>query len=201
MTQTSSLPSYADVTTALAEAGSAFQAADAHGLLCGVICATSGKAGDWEKLILGTSGNAHNSEVLQELYEISYHQMSEFSFEFSLLLPDDMEDINTRTEALGLWCQGFITGLGQSVTPIEENATPEVAEALDDITEIAQVSYGDIPGSDEDETAYFELVEYIRLTAIMLFHELKSSPSSKKDDPDELDVDSDDDNYNDGLLH
>jgi uncharacterized protein YgfB (UPF0149 family) len=176
MSPTTLQPSYADVNAALISTGSAFQAADAHGLLCGIICATSGRVDSWEKLLLGPTDNAHGIEVLHELYESSYHQMSEFSFEFSLLLPSDDEDINWRTEALGLWCQGFLTGLEQAETPVQQHASLEVTDALNDIIEIAQVSYGDIPGSDEDETAYYELEEYVRLIALMLFHELKASP-------------------------
>jgi uncharacterized protein YgfB (UPF0149 family) len=199
MTQTS-LPGYTDVNTALANTHSAFQAADAHGLLCGIICATTGSADNWEKLILGPIHNPQSTEVLLELYEASYHQMSEFSFEFSLLLPGDNEEINSRTEALGLWCQGFLTGLSQSEAPVEEHNSPDVIETLNDIIEIAQVSYGDIGNTDEDESAYFELLEYVRLAALMLFHELKSPPTQQVDGEESDEFDRDADN-NDGFLH
>ena len=112
--------------------------------------------------------------------------MSEFSFEFTLLLPEDTADINFRTEALGLWCQGFLTGLNQSKIPIEEITSPEVTDALNDIMEVAQVEFGDIPSTDEDETAYYELVEYVRLVVLMVYHELKSSPLIERGDNDDL---------------
>jgi uncharacterized protein YgfB (UPF0149 family) len=44
---------------------------------------------------------------------------------------------------------------------------------LDDITEISEINFGDIAENDEDESAYFELVEYVRLSVLMIFHELK----------------------------
>jgi uncharacterized protein YgfB (UPF0149 family) len=150
--------------------------------MCGFICATAGSNSDWEKLIIGNDPNPAAIEVLRNLYEATYHQMSEFSFEFSLILPSDMEDINARTEGLGLWCQGFLTGLGDAYATLEQQGPQEVADALNDITEIAQVSFGEIPATDEEETAYYELEEYVRLIALMMFHELKSSPQTSIDD-------------------
>ncbi len=128
-----------------------------------------------EKSILGKNKNPKYRESLQQLYEISYHQMSEFSFEFALLLPDDDININARTEALSLWCQGFLTGLKKSNVPIENREESDVTETINDILEIAQVKYGDIAEDDEDETAYFELIEYVRLGVLMIFQDLKNN--------------------------
>lgn len=175
----SSLPNYTTLAKALKEAESSFQAAQVHGYICGLLCATSGKLDNsWENKIL-TSKNRTAREMLNQLQETSFHLVSEFSFEFSLLLPSDRTDINERTEALGLWCQGFLTGLKQHNIPVENREPGEMTDALNDILEIAQVSYGDLNTNDEDETAYFELVEYIRLAVLMIFHELKNDNPSK----------------------
>jgi yecA family protein len=186
MAQITLLPTYAELNEALNQAHAPFQAADAHGVLSGLICVTNDKINQWEKLILGNTKDEVSSELLDRLYETSFHQMSEFSFEFSLLLPDENIDINTRTEALGLWCQGFLTGLAQSKTPVKDNASPEVSDALNDIIEIAQVSFGDIASTEEDETAYYELVEYVRLIVLMIYHELKSTPPLKSSGNDDV---------------
>lgn len=178
MNTSSSLPNYAEITEALKKTPANYNASQVHGLMCGLICANSGKPDrQWESLLFGTTKDKQAVDVLLQLYETSYHQMSEFSFEFALLLPEDTLDINQRAEALGLWCQGFLTGLEQSKIPLENRPASEITEAIDDLIEISQVNYGDIATSDEDETAYFELVEYVRLAALMIFHELKS-PSS-----------------------
>lgn len=175
MSTTSSFPTYKEVATALKKSPANYNAAQVHGLMCGLICATSGKSNTrWEPIILGNEKDPQMREILQRLYETSYHQMSEFSFEFGLLLPDDKIDINERTEALGLWCQGFLTGLEQGKVPIENREPSEVTETIEDLIEISQVNYGDLTSSDEDETAYFELVEYVRLAALMIFHELNA---------------------------
>lgn len=173
MTQISSLPDYAEINAALHAAKTNLNAAQTHGMLCGLIAATGGQLNEpWDKLLFGNKKIADVSDMLQQLLEISYHQMSEFSFEFNLLLPDDDADINFRTENLGLWCQGFLTGLEKGNVPLKNRPESEVTEALNDILAISQVSFGDITDSEEDETAYFELVEHVRLAALMIFQEL-----------------------------
>lgn len=167
------LPTYKEVTSALKNTPAKYHAAQVHGLMCGLICATSGKNDDhWQKQFL-TEENKKSVEILQQLYETSYHQLSDFSFEFVLLLPEDTTDINQRAESLGLWCQGFLTGLEQGNVPITNRPMSEVTEAINDLVEISQVNYGDIAENDEDETAYFELVEYVRLAVLMIFQELR----------------------------
>ncbi|MEO8402091.1 MAG: UPF0149 family protein [Gammaproteobacteria bacterium] len=187
MSAISSIPGYNELADSLSEAKSSLNPSQVHGLLCGYICATTGiNDNRWEKTVLGKQHNPECRELLQQLYETTYHQMSEFSFEFSMLLPNDDTDINFRTEALGLWCQGFLTGLEQSQIAIQNREDSELGETLNDIIEIAQVSFGDISDDDEDEMAYFELVEHVRLGALMIFEELKAN--NPKSNPDENDV-------------
>lgn len=175
MNTISALPSYSDIADVLANAKSNFSPSQVHGLFCGYICGKGDKIDhQWEKLVLGKNSNLEARELLLQLYEISYHQMSEFSFEFTLILPDDETDINIRTEALGLWCQGFLSGLEQCDIPLKNREPSDVTETLNDLVEIAQVNYGDIASDDEDENAYFELAEYVRLSTLLVFHDLKA---------------------------
>lgn len=177
MSASPALPSYTEVTNALKKTPGKFNGAQVHGLICGLICTNPGRKDDsWKAAIVGNKKDAKVEELLQQLYENSYHQMTEFSFEFMLLLPDDDVDINLRAETLGLWCMGFLTGLEQARAEINNRASEEINEALNDMTEISQVNYEEVTSTDEDETAYFELVEYVRLAALMIFHELRSNP-------------------------
>lgn len=175
MTGAPTLPSYQDIVTALKSADSDFDASQLHGLFCGIICATSGEQQTalWMRLVFGKEKPVNRLEELERLYEMSYHLLSEFSFEFVLLLPEDTKDINLRTEELGLWCQGFLAGLEQFHAAISAKASEDAKDALNDIIEIAQVNFGDLTDSDQDESAYFELVEYVRLSVLMVFQELK----------------------------
>jgi uncharacterized protein YgfB (UPF0149 family) len=181
MSISSSIPEYDEVQLVLNEANCPYTPAEVHGYICGNLCITKGKtASNWDKVFFkNLSISPHTAAKLNELAEVSFHLISEFSFEFSLLLPKDDLDINIRTESLGLWCQGFLTGL-KDPTALLKSGSTEANEALNDIIEIAQVSYGDINNSEEDETAYFELVEYVRLAIVMLFQELPKIPARKK---------------------
>jgi uncharacterized protein YgfB (UPF0149 family) len=179
MENSSSLPSYSEMITALQSEETPFLPAQAHGYICGLLCGTSGKIDNsWQNKILGDQKKRRAREMLQEVFETSYHLISEFSFEFTLILPDDKADINLRTEGLGSWCQGFLSGLKQCRIPLEDREPGEVTDALSDITEIANVNFGDIKTTDEDEMAYFELVEYVRLAVLMIFHEF-STPNAE----------------------
>lgn len=183
MNQPTSIPSFSEISTILKAAESPFGASQIHGLLCGLVCVYTDQMDDnWQKIIIGDQSNKQYFDLLQRLYEANLHEISEFSFEFTLMLPKDSADINLRTEALGLWCQGFLTGLQQSENIIKERTSEEVKEALNDIIEIAQVNFGDIKSDDEDETAYYELVEYVRLIVLMIYHELNAiSPPDNSD--------------------
>lgn len=170
MNQTPVLPNYAELTRIFQKTLPDTHVAQIHGLLCGTICATMGNEINIIKLFPNAKKSKKIQALLLQIYETSYHELSEFSFEFQILLPIDNVDINTRAESLGLWCQGFLTGLGQ--VPASE-VSGEVNEALEDMMEISKINFGDIATNDEDETAYFELVEYVRLSILMIFHELK----------------------------
>ena len=175
-------PSYIDLVNALQATDSPLQAPEVHGLICGLICATNGKMpAGWENLLTGPSKDPGSVEVLERTAHITLQEMSEFSFEFTLLLPDDGSDINQRAECLGLFCQGFITGLKQTNEDISKRMTPEVQDALKDLVEIAQVRYEDIISTEEDETAYFELAEYVRLVVLMIYHDLRHDDSDSDD--------------------
>lgn len=179
MSRASSLDEFQELASALKKAGSDFHASQVHGLICGLICTTPKKFDNqiWKKRILGKK-NKVAENLLHQLLETTYHELTEFSLEFSLLLPDDETDINDRTEALGLWCQGFLTGFGQ----VENREKNDVGDAIHDLIEIANVSYGQIPGNEEDEHAYIELAEYIRLAVLMIFQETRTDGSKKNRD-------------------
>jgi len=166
-------PTFDDLQIELTKAKSTFGPAETHGLICGALCRLS-HDNQWIDWVRGTTHSSALDAQLQMLFASTEQQMQDFAFEFQLLLPDDEIDINVRAEALGLWCQGFLTGLSSDdAESFADN--PEMVDALKDIVEISQVSYEDIPGNEDDETAYFELAEYIRLVALMVYQERHES--------------------------
>ncbi|MCD6038992.1 MAG: hypothetical protein K0S27_392 [Gammaproteobacteria bacterium] len=177
------LPSHAELSHFLNKIQPTLQPAEMHGLLCGYLCITSNPEkfdSKFEHLLVLDKKNKEARQILKQLYQTSYPSLSQFSFEFSLILPEEDTDINIRTEALGLWCQGFLTGLAQSPTSLQNYPEQDIREALGDLTEIAQIDFGHIPANEEDEKAYFELVEYVRLTVLMFFNTLQINHTSQE---------------------
>ena len=66
-----------------------------------------------------------------------------------------------------------MTGLKQCDISLKKNHSSEVKEALADFIEIANVNFDEVKANNENETAYCELVEYVRLCIVMFFQELK----------------------------
>lgn len=178
MSTTPSAPTYLEVTQALNQLQSPYSAAEVHGLMSGLMCTPNEQLGAWQPLLMSQTEDPNAMESLEKLYEITSHQLSEFSFEFTLLLPEDSRDINERAEALGLWCQGFLIGLEKLGLSLKTREPSDTTEAINDLINIAQINFGDIVENDEDETAYFELVEYVRLAVLMIYHEFCLSASS-----------------------
>jgi uncharacterized protein len=179
MTQTS-LPTYAELKQALGKTALKLHPSQAHGLICGILCGNPQKNPDWENLVTGGKDPASTHEVLQNLFETSEKQLADFLFEFQLILPRDSEDLTDRAEALTLWCQGFLTGLKIAQIPIENRKAGEMTEAINDLIEIAKMNYEEVTASEEDEAAYVELIEFVRVAVILIYQDALEDETAGK---------------------
>ena len=93
------------------------------------------------------------------------------------LLPDDDAPLRQRADALGAWCQGLLYGLGLGQADRRGQLSVESREFLRDATEIAQVGFETDEASEADETAYAEVVEYLRVGLLMVLEDLRRSVS------------------------
>ena len=178
---------YDDITQALERYEIAADAADCQGSITAMAC-MNGPSGFqlwlesyFDKLQdLVNQGDALAKEtftMLQNLYQQICQQLENGEFQYALLLPDDDVDLEARTEAMSHWCQGFLMGLRYSGVTDFSKFTGELGEIIDDITEISQVTAGQLDYSEEEEQSYTELVEYLRV-GVMLFNETLSSKVS-----------------------
>jgi hypothetical protein len=88
------------------------------------------------------------------------------------MLPDDEQPIAERATALGQWCQGFLYGLGSSPIRDLEQLPGSIGEIVRDFTTLTQVGVNEADGLEDNESAYAELVEFVRVGAQLLFEEL-----------------------------
>ncbi|NIR59375.1 MAG: UPF0149 family protein [Gammaproteobacteria bacterium] len=167
------LPDYSEVQDTLHEAGAGVDAAQAHGLLTGLLCASDGIGrDDWIERALGVAPPEHaygTRAVLARLFESTAAGITDASFGFALLLPPDSAPLHERASALGRWCEGFLAGFALGGASARGERPEEVEEYLHDVSEIARVET-DVSEEEEAEAAYAELIEYLR-TGAMLVHE------------------------------
>jgi uncharacterized protein YgfB (UPF0149 family) len=152
----------------------AAELAECHGVLCGFL-SISPQAGTDDYLtqlralqLVDQPGEAMLM-VFDDLLKATVSQLSDEDMGFRLWLPDDSEPLEERTEALARWCTGLLAGL--AIQGNIETLSPEAGEAVRDLEQIARagLSGGDDPDSlEEDERAFAEITEYVRVVAMML---------------------------------
>lgn len=180
-----SLPPFTEVSEALSQTALKYHPSEAHGLMSGMLCGeTEASLQAIMPVLTGDEGVSAAHETLQAMYQGSTQQLAEFLFEFALLMPDDDAPLAVRAEALTLWCQGFLTGLTLASVPIENREPSELTEAISDLVEIAKMNYEQVVDSEEDEQAFAELVEYVRMAVILIFQSQTNSgePSTEFQD-------------------
>jgi len=158
----------------------AAELAECHGMACGLVCRESDSdAGDYLQHLAAmqlvvSPGSALNS-VLVEAWESTQRQLADEELGFALWLPDDEEALEERTIALAQWCSGFLAGLasGGQLDALSE----ESREAIGDLQEIARAELSsaadDTKESEEDESAFAEIVEYVRVVALTMYEEFR----------------------------
>jgi uncharacterized protein YgfB (UPF0149 family) len=173
-------PDYNHVQQLLAQERSLADAAEAHGTLAGCLCGAAGyRFEDWLKEIL-PEGRAQDAAdgTLRELFEATAGALREAEMDFEPLLPADAQPIDVRTAALAEWCQGFLYGLGAGHIPAASELPGEAGEIVRDFIEISRAGVDAEQGEESNESAYAELVEFVRVGVQLLFEELAGARSA-----------------------
>lgn len=166
--QEADLPDHRAVAAAMLEAGLSTDPSELHGSLCGYLCG-GGRcdARNWiDRLALETDRTPASGDPLDALRTATTAQLSAENFGFELLLPDEDAPLAERGDAMVAWCRGFLGGFGLAA-PESTAFSAVAAEALQDIGNIAasDLSYEE---SDADEDALAEIVEFVRVAALLL---------------------------------
>jgi uncharacterized protein YgfB (UPF0149 family) len=176
----------------LARVGAICGAPESHGTLCGALCAGADRDDAWLEYVLGedvSSGAAAEDcrRLLKGLQDETRLLLRNGNLEFAPFLPDDDAALEQRTAALAEWCQGYLYGLGLGGRQVQlENLAEEAGEVLRDMTEIARVGFEGEAENEENEAAYTEIVEYLRVGVQLLYEELQPSASGSMPPPASL---------------
>lgn len=166
----------------LAEAQLVVSAAEVHGLIAGMMSSAENvTTKTWLPMFLDF---ANEGEAVAPRFKSKLEALAQWTKEklqcpelsFELLIPADEAPIEDRIYALAAWAQGFLVGFGVNQQNLHQ-ATPELKEGIQDLAEIARI-IPDPVSDEESEKAFFEVAEYVRLTAIMCFAELGQLPAS-----------------------
>ena len=153
---------------------------EVQGVLCGLICGGVDDARDrWlrelDPYLDGTDPSAGETrETLHDLYEFTRSELEDPGLVFCPLLPDDGRPLRDRARALVAWCEGFLFGLGMSREAGREMAAT-TREALQDIAQITRMDLLKLQNSAEDEAAYIEIVEFVRVAVMLVYDDRAQS--------------------------
>jgi uncharacterized protein YgfB (UPF0149 family) len=181
---------YDQLADALTRLGYAQNPAEYHGALCGALCVREVEDIDPLAVLERAGATADGAEAataaLRELRVQSASAFGGSEMTFSPLLPDDDEDLPQRVAALSAWCEGFLYGLSTGAPLNMKQCSPELKEIVRDFTEFTHAGIGDEDDGELEETAYAELVEYIRVGAQLIFMELHERPSQAASPPQQI---------------
>jgi uncharacterized protein len=165
--------SYAEIQRVLIEERSMSEAAEAHGTLAGSLCtAVSYRFEDWLLEILPEGrAQAAAAAALREVYARTAQSLVDLAFD--LLLPEEEQPIDARTAALAQWCQGFLYGLGSRVIQDASRLPGDAGEVVRDLREITRVGIDDSDSVESNESAFTELVEFVRVGVQLVFAQLE----------------------------
>ncbi|EKE87635.1 UPF0149 family protein [Idiomarina xiamenensis] len=153
--------------------------AEIHGTLAGLVASGSSIEGeDWLTLMsdLANEGQPFHPELtktLKNLMQDICAALRDPDLGFQLLLPEDNAPLPERLQALVNWVQSFLVGFGINQQNLA-NVSSDLREVIDDMVEIAKVDF-EVDDGEDAEHAYYEILEYLRVSAIMCFSELGNS--------------------------
>ena len=196
MSGTEHLIDFASIDSLFHQLGLGLDPAECHGSLCGLLCASDAvKGAAWVNQVLsgrldfpaaeapplqaGARGEEH--ALLLILYKETAGQLDDPEYGFSLLLPDDSVPLAQRAESLSRWCQGFLAGLGLGGVQDQSKLPGDSHEVMRDFVEISRLGHGEDDATNEDETAFAEIVEYVRMAVLLVYEELRPLRTARPD--------------------
>lgn len=150
--------------------GGQCSAAEIHGALSGILCSIPDVepkrcmdllSDTFERAVDGSLGL-----VMEKVFRETAQALNDDELRFKPLLPDDESSLAERAEALASWCRGFLYGFGLAG---QASLSKQSQEIMRDLTEISQLD-PTVEG-EEDEQAWVELVEFVRVAVQLIFAE------------------------------
>lgn len=177
-------PNFERINQALLRLNAEIEAAELHGTLSGLLCVMGNNASKHLDQLIpkGAMGDVLDKEAYEMVSSCPVHILAALNdpdFGFELLLPDDEVGLDLRTEAMAEWSHGFLSGLAIAGIKDFDKLPTEASEFCQDLVEISRAGLENMELGEEDEGAFEELVEYLRVGTLLMYEMLNpSSPAS-----------------------
>jgi uncharacterized protein YgfB (UPF0149 family) len=174
------LPLLSDVDAECQRLQLGMEASELHGGLSGWLAGGGDDRRQWLAAVLADDSLPVVTEdsVLDQLCVATAGQLADEDFGFSLLLPDEDASLYERSEALFAWCRGFVGAFGLAAGG-EPPLSEEGLEALADLVKLG-AGTAQPGGDDEDEAAFAEIEEFVRVAALLLYGDCVAGPSHRR---------------------
>lgn len=167
---------YTELEELLKQLGAPVGASECHGFVCAQLCTNTRADVDSWRECLGGEGDEFEA-TLARISEATAGELESADFSFDLMLPSDEATVAVRADALAQWCRGFLFGLGNSGLT-DAGLTGECRELVEDLERISRAR---AELENGEEFALMELIEYVRIGALSIYHELRPLRTRKQD--------------------
>ena len=150
--------------------------AEVHGIITGLLaCGLDIEEHEYQGLLCdvlndGISFEKNLKQWLSEIYTQVVESFANEQLQFELMLPDEEESLVDQANALVAWVNGFLLGFGLKQQDYGK-LSDDVKEVIQDFTEISRLDTH-FDESEEDKQALHEVLEYVRVSALLCFAEL-----------------------------
>lgn len=169
---TTPLPSHAELASQLLRDSIGVDASELHGVLCGYIAGGGKPSGhDWLANLAVDAPTPLEGSALTQMQLGSLAQFAGDDYGLTLLLPPDDAPLGIRADCVLQWCRGFLGGFGLAG---HLDALPDnVSEAINDLHRIGSADVS-VEDEEADEEALAEIIEFVRMAALMIHQEMAS---------------------------
>lgn len=171
------LPDYQTFSDSIAVLSLPLSSSELHGTLCGYLCADASHKGEayLQALMLSHPHESKKAAFLSlfDVYAISQQQIQHLDFQFEMMLPPEHEPLIERARAFGEWCEGFSQALVMAGIDHEQIPAQETWDAIQHISEFAQLDYESLHMDNDEEKALIDVSEYTRMAVLSIHTDIK----------------------------
>ena len=174
---------YEHIDQARKKARISIDVSEYHGKISACLCCENMSAEDLLPEEIKADESSLSSEtmelktVLVNVIAETLEKLNDTEMTFYPHLSPDSASLADRTRSLSSWCQGFIDGFGLTIAqknvPIDPASQDIIGEIIEDFSQISKLTSASVMNQDEEELAYMEVVEYVRVGVQLIFEEMQ----------------------------